>query len=186
MFWHPGGGLQIPAGTVEPGEPYDVAALREAREETGLTDIELADELGVDELIMPTGRALVLTETDLHLSPGGARTAWRLSRTAVELLQADAGWCLVRYQERDLEHPDLLVAQLTGWVPASVLTLRQERRFFLARSTDRRVAPWRTEGEPGRTFTVSWQPIRPRPDLVSPQQPWLDRLDAVLNEQPKS
>ncbi|HEY9290887.1 MAG TPA: NUDIX domain-containing protein [Microlunatus sp.] len=80
-FWHPGGGRQIPAGTVEPGESYDAAALREAGEETGLTDIELIDDLGVEELIMSDGRALVLAETNLRLSPAGAETHWRLSRT---------------------------------------------------------------------------------------------------------
>lgn len=181
-FWHPGGGLQIPAGTVEPGEPYDLAALREAREETGLTDIVLTADLGAQELIMPLGRALVLIETNLHLSPAGAETPWRLSRTGVELLQERDGWWMVRYQERDLEQPELLVAQLTGWVPSEALTLRQERRFFVARSDDRRGASWSTQGEPERTFTVSWQPLRPRPDLVGPQQPWLDRLDEALNQ----
>ena len=34
---HPEVGLQVPAGTVEPGESPDVALLRELREETGLS-----------------------------------------------------------------------------------------------------------------------------------------------------
>jgi 8-oxo-dGTP pyrophosphatase MutT (NUDIX family) len=43
---HPDAGLQVPAGTVEPGENLDDAVLREATEETGLTDLRLVRYLG--------------------------------------------------------------------------------------------------------------------------------------------
>lgn len=39
-------GIQVPAGTVEPGEAPDVAALREAWEETGLPNLVLVRHLG--------------------------------------------------------------------------------------------------------------------------------------------
>jgi 8-oxo-dGTP pyrophosphatase MutT (NUDIX family) len=38
---HPDAGIQVPAGTVNPGERLDIAAIREAREETGLPEAEL-------------------------------------------------------------------------------------------------------------------------------------------------
>jgi 8-oxo-dGTP pyrophosphatase MutT (NUDIX family) len=39
-------GLQVPAGSIEPGEPPEAAALREAREETGLDGLRLVAEVG--------------------------------------------------------------------------------------------------------------------------------------------
>lgn len=38
--------LQVPGGTVEPGEPPEVAVMREAREETGRDDLRLVGFLG--------------------------------------------------------------------------------------------------------------------------------------------
>lgn len=47
---HPDAGIQVPAGTVNPGESLEVAAIREACEETGLSeaDLELRGMLGDD------------------------------------------------------------------------------------------------------------------------------------------
>ena len=39
-------GLQVPAGTIKPGETADVAALREACEETGLAALRLVRKVG--------------------------------------------------------------------------------------------------------------------------------------------
>jgi 8-oxo-dGTP diphosphatase len=49
VFRHPESpeaGIQVPAGTVQPGEDLDAAVLREATEETGLTDLVLVRFLG--------------------------------------------------------------------------------------------------------------------------------------------
>ncbi len=51
LFTHPESpeaGIQVPAGTVKEGEDTAAAALREATEETGLTDVKLAGFLGQD------------------------------------------------------------------------------------------------------------------------------------------
>jgi len=42
----PEAGIQVPAGTIEPGEEPAAAALREAFEETGLARLQLVDFLG--------------------------------------------------------------------------------------------------------------------------------------------
>ena len=46
---YPEAGIQVPAGTVEEGEPLDEAVLREAREETGLEGLRIQSYLGVRE-----------------------------------------------------------------------------------------------------------------------------------------
>ena len=49
VFTHPDApeaGIQVPAGTIKPGESPSEAVLREAEEETGLTDLELVRFLG--------------------------------------------------------------------------------------------------------------------------------------------
>ncbi len=49
VFSHPyapEAGIQVPAGTVKPGERLEEAVMREAFEETGLADLTLVDMLG--------------------------------------------------------------------------------------------------------------------------------------------
>lgn len=51
----PEAGIQVPGGSVEPGEPLDTAALREASEETGLSGLRLVRLLGSDRRAHPGG-----------------------------------------------------------------------------------------------------------------------------------
>ncbi len=55
VFAHPdpASGIQIPKGTVEPGEIPEEAALREAYEETGLVGLELTRHLITDTVHFP-------------------------------------------------------------------------------------------------------------------------------------
>ncbi len=52
----PAAGVQVPAGTVEPGESPDVAVLREAQEETGLEGLTIRRYLGSRDYDDPTVR----------------------------------------------------------------------------------------------------------------------------------
>ncbi|MBI3942924.1 MAG: NUDIX domain-containing protein [Chloroflexi bacterium] len=45
----PEAGIQVPGGTVEPGEAFAMAALREATEETGVERLEIVAFLGKDQ-----------------------------------------------------------------------------------------------------------------------------------------
>jgi 8-oxo-dGTP pyrophosphatase MutT (NUDIX family) len=47
---HPEAGIQVPGGTIEPGESPQAGALREAHEETGLEGLQLNAYLGQHDL----------------------------------------------------------------------------------------------------------------------------------------
>ena len=54
VFKHPTAGIQLPAGTVEPGEPVEKAVVREVWEETGL-QVRIVRKTGVEEKDAPKG-----------------------------------------------------------------------------------------------------------------------------------
>lgn len=76
----PEAGIQVPGGSIEPGEPPEVAVLREAFEETGLDCLRLARFLG--ERIFdcrPRGRDEIYRRYFYHLRCEGAEPpeTWR-------------------------------------------------------------------------------------------------------------
>ena len=64
----PDAGTQVPAGGIEAGESYDAAALREVREETGLTEVEVVGRVGESDRPHPETGAERVT-TYVHLRP---------------------------------------------------------------------------------------------------------------------
>jgi 8-oxo-dGTP pyrophosphatase MutT (NUDIX family) len=67
-------GLQVPAGTVEPGEDLASAALREAFEETGLQGLRIVENLGFDEVTWPGGP--VQQRHFFHVAADGGPDRW--------------------------------------------------------------------------------------------------------------
>lgn len=63
LIEHPTAGIQIPAGTVEIDEEPQAAAMREAREETGLTTLRLQGYLGNRLEKLPPGKCLIYQDT---------------------------------------------------------------------------------------------------------------------------
>ena len=55
VFQHPMAGVQVPKGTVEPGESPEDAALRELREETGIDGARVRERVGTWERIAGAG-----------------------------------------------------------------------------------------------------------------------------------
>ena len=69
LFEHHAGSIQVPAGTVEPDETPRAAALREAREETGLADLAIARDLGAVETPLTDERRALLATTPVYARP---------------------------------------------------------------------------------------------------------------------
>ncbi|MGD7705334.1 NUDIX hydrolase [Microlunatus sp. Y2014] len=182
ICWHAGGGHQLPAGTVEDGEPFEAAVLREAAEETGLVGLAIASELGAVEITLPEPRGVLLDPVRLRHVPGGPETSWALTHVAVRVLETRDAWALIRYVETDVEDPEgPEIARLTGWVPAVSVGRRQERRFFHLHSNDEQTEPWQLEAEPGMMFRVAWYPLASRPALVAGQEEWFVRFGHTLS-----
>ena len=69
LFSHPfspEAGIQVPAGTVEKGEAWETAVLREAYEETGLPDLKIVRHLG-DVQHQPPGQDEIVVRRFYHL-----------------------------------------------------------------------------------------------------------------------
>ncbi|MFD4371866.1 NUDIX domain-containing protein [Streptomyces sp. NPDC058486] len=60
-------GVQVPAGSIRDGETPETAALREAREETGLQDFKIVRKLGVAEYDMTPYRRELQLRHVFHL-----------------------------------------------------------------------------------------------------------------------
>ena len=75
---HPEAGIQVPAGTIEEGESPADAVMREAVEETGLTDLVLQRRLGTCDYDMSAfGRSEIQRRHFFHLTlPGSAPERW--------------------------------------------------------------------------------------------------------------
>ena len=81
---HPQVGVQVPAGTIEPGESPLAAVLREAHEETGLTGFGEPEYLGVAVFDMSLhGRSEVQERHFFRLSlPEASPAQWRHVETS--------------------------------------------------------------------------------------------------------
>ncbi|MEV4345301.1 NUDIX domain-containing protein [Actinoplanes sp. NPDC049596] len=72
---HPDAGTHIPGGGVEVGERIDIAAVREAVEETGVAgSLEFRGVLGVQEGTHDTGQPYI--SVSFHLDAAETRDAW--------------------------------------------------------------------------------------------------------------
>ncbi len=110
---HPEAGIQVPAGTIQKGEPPEEAVLREACEETGLENLQLRAFLGVQDFdVTPFGRAEVQRRYFFHLECHGETPAvWRHfenypSEGKIEPIEFELFW--VRFPH---EVPELIAGQ---------------------------------------------------------------------------
>lgn len=175
LLYHPHAGIQLPAGTVEAGESAQVAAQREAQEETGLVDLvwgelvgeereEIAPDLGVMSLTSP-----VYTRPDLSsLAMGTLRRGF-----AIEVVRGEGDFLQVRYHEQDrFSDPRYTSFDLLGWVPADTVAGTRIRYFAWLTPTHPTPPSW-TNFNDFHNFTLRWHQLDDLPELVPPQAPWL-------------
>ena len=184
LFNHPHVGVQIPAGTVNPGENIEAAARREAAEETGLNSLILVRKIAEADDPPPDGFLVTAQPTVVYSRPDLHSMDWAHFRTGlpVEVLRHAEGFTQVRYVEDDRYiDPQYTSYNITGWVPDEVLTNRRMRHFFLFRASGRLPDRWEVPVD-YTTFELFWAPLDNLPLIVSPQDGWLKWLTKIKSD----
>jgi 8-oxo-dGTP pyrophosphatase MutT (NUDIX family) len=185
VFRHPRAGIQLPAGTVEAGEPIEAAVLREVQEETGLTGIVIIAGLGtVPEAMGPDGR-MITTRISLRAEPRetaagidvslgrdyivsemGRGLTVRQMRDETGYLVED-GYAKIGYDRYDIRgsHDWVLRETVVGWVPLDTITADVQRHLFHLRTTGPTPARWVHHGDVP-DCELYWVPLSRDPGLV--------------------
>ncbi|HNT24128.1 MAG TPA: NUDIX domain-containing protein [Anaerolineales bacterium] len=185
LFEHPTSGIQIPAGTVEPGEKAEHAVLREAAEETGLGDLIILADLGSQDEPPPAGHLMVLIPTPVYARPDPNSFDWARFRsgTTVRFIRREGKFCQVTYEETDRwPDPQYTTYQITGWVPTKVLTPQCMRHFFHITHAGETRERWTVKAD-NHIFKFFWAPLANLPAIVSPQDTWPEWLKKANLEQ---
>ncbi|MDX2136833.1 MAG: NUDIX domain-containing protein [Chloroflexota bacterium] len=178
VFRHSNGSLQIPAGTVHEQEmPLD-AAMREAGEESGLSEFTFAADLGVRRVDVEDDNAYLLADALLQLTPDRDSTIVHgvtLRRgQRVRVTARQAGYAKVSVEEGEQRETGFVItARKSGWISAHSLTQQVERHYFHFKTTEATAAEWKVQAEPDQIFTCFWLPMQPGIALASPQDEWL-------------
>ena len=182
LFRHPYAGIQIPAGTVNPNEDPQAAAIREAREESGLNRLNLVRWLG-DEPEPPRKEHMVIvTPTAVYARPDPYSFAWAQFRIGllVKVLRSADGFTQVSYQEsNDVENPQYVTYNITGWVPDENLTDQITRHFYLFEHNLESPERWLVDTDYHK-FKLFWAPLVDLPPIIPPQDLWLKKLEEFI------
>lgn len=182
LIHHPYAGIQLPAGTIEPGEEPEAAALREAREETGLTAFAAVERLGYRDEILPEPLHMIVRPATVYSRPDLGSFDWVRIRTGITVRREREAheFTQITYEERDhIDTPELVSYRITGWTPTANLAKGFPRHFFLLRYERPTPERWQVETD-NHQFTLFWASIRALPALVAPQAPWLTMLPPAL------
>ncbi len=97
------------------------------------------------------------------------------------------GFTQVIYIEPDHEpdplgssSPTFTTYQITGWVEDDALTDRQIRHFYVLNFSGETPECWPVQTD-HHVFTLFWAPLDNLPDIVYPQNIWLDVLNTYDN-----
>ena len=180
VFKHPTAGIQIPAGTVEIGENIETAVKREAYEETGLRFVEIENYLGCFENELEEGQRIIAEATEVYIEPNLDAMPYKRKLPkglTVNYLSTQEDFTQISYIEYEYDQfyePICIDANITGWVLNENLSGQKKRHFFHLTTQEETPGMWELKSDGGHIFRPFWTPLSPKPDLIPPQDKWLD------------
>ena len=185
VFKHPTTGIQIPAGTVEKGEDIETAVKREVHEETGLQLVEIEGYLGGIENELREGRRVIAETTQVYIAPNLNAIPYQKKLTrglTVDYHSTQGDFTHISYIQYDKHpNPTCIRSNITGWVPNKSLSGQKKRHFFHLTTQEETADAWELKSDGGHIFSPFWTPLSPKPDIMPPQNEWLDfAYDKIL------
>ncbi|MCE2414693.1 NUDIX domain-containing protein [Candidatus Poribacteria bacterium] len=180
VFKHPTAGVQIPAGTVEKGEDIETAVKRETYEETGLQFVEIENYLGCFENELENNQRIIAETTQVYSEPNLTAIPYKRKLPkglTVDYLSTQENFTHISYieYEYDKSHKPIHIdSNITGWVPNENLSAQKKRHFFLMSTQEETADAWELKSDQGHIFKPYWVPLLPKPQIISPQDKWLD------------
>ena len=180
VFKHPTAGVQIPAGTVEIGEDIETAVKREAYEETGLQFVEIEDYLGCFENELESNQRIIAETTQVYIEPNLTAIPYKRKLPkglTVDYLSTQEDLTHISYIEYEYDEfyePICIDANITGWVPNENISAQKKRHFFLLTTREETADAWELKSDQGHIFKPYWTPLSPKPEIIPPQDKWLD------------
>jgi 8-oxo-dGTP pyrophosphatase MutT (NUDIX family) len=182
VFEHDHGGIQIPAGTVEPGEDPAIAAIRELAEESGVSVSCVTHLFSLEERGDPD-EGVVAAYVPLLAQPDPAAAVVKKSmwRTWVRLHENLGEYTRVSEEKWNFDvHPPIRIGAREGFVLTSTLRSTQQRHIFRAAAPPAAPAgTWELLGDGDHIFRCRWAPLN-KTGLIAGQQAWLDRAREIL------
>jgi len=182
LFEHPHAGIQIPAGTVEPSESPEGAALREAVEETGLSGLTISQYLGEKATKLPGDQRVIGAYATVYARPDINSFDWIHIRPGitVSVIRKAEQFVQILYQEFDREpESQYITYSIMGWVLAEVLADTRRRHFYHLEFNGPSPERWRITTDT-HIFAPFWAPLNALPDIIPPQKEWLIYLDPLV------
>ena len=180
VFKHPTAGVQIPAGTVEKDEDIETAVKREVYEETGLQLVEIKDYLGCFENELEAGERIIAETTQVYIEPNLRAIPYKRKLPkglTVDYLSIQEDFTHISYIEYEYDKfhkPIHIDTHIIGWVPNESLSAKKKRHFFLMSTQEETADTWELKSDQGHIFKPYWTPLSPKPQIISPQDRWLD------------
>lgn len=180
VFKHPNAGIQIPAGSVEIGEDIETTAIRETYEETGLQYVKIEKYLGCFENELKTNERIINETTQVYDEPNLCAIPYKQKLTrglSVDYHSTQADFTHISYIEYEYDRlykPKCINTNITGWVLNEHQSSQKMRHFFHLSTQEKTEDAWELESDLGHIFKPYWTPLSPKPNLIPPQDGWLD------------
>ena len=180
VFQHPTAGIQIPAGTVEVGEDIETAVKRETYEETGLRFVKIENYLGCFENELENNQRIVAETTQVYIEPNLRAIPYKRNLPkglTVDYLSTQEDFTHISYIEYEYDEfhkPTCVDTNITGWVPNENLSAQKKRHFFHLSTQEETENAWELKSDMGHIFKPYWTQLSPKPNIISPQNKWLD------------